>query len=147
MVRRLRALYSAVVSSSRLQLATVLAAALVVGACQQASAPPPNARQEPVPRLTVTVQQQRPDESTRTVGVEATNRTDAPVHVSAVRLSGGGLDGPITPLDTDLQPGLTVALRTPYGRPRCSDRHGPVTAHLRIGDRMVRYPVNAAGRD
>jgi hypothetical protein len=68
------------------------------------------------------------------------------VHVSAVRLTGGGLAGPTTPLDTELQPGLTVALRTSYGQPDCSDRQSPVVAHLTIGGRMASYPVDAAGR-
>jgi hypothetical protein len=109
-------------------------------------APAPTHQQEPRPRLAVSVQQQRPDEGTRTVGVDTTNRTTAPVHVSAVRLSGGGLDGPTTRLDTDLQPGLTVALRTPYGRPRCDDRDDAVTAHLRIDGRTLTYPVDAEGQ-
>jgi hypothetical protein len=95
----------------------------------------------------VSLQQQRPDESTRIVGVDTTNQTDTVVHVSGVRLRGGGLDGPLTPLDTDLLPGLTVALRTPYGRPKCTDRGSPVTAHLLIDGEMVRYPVDAAGQD
>jgi hypothetical protein len=81
----------------------------------------------PVPEVSVTVLQQRVDEATRMVGVEATNRGAAPVHVSSVRLSGGGLDSARTPLDTDLQPGLTVALRTSYGRPVCDDRTGRST--------------------
>ena len=81
------------------------------------------------------------------VGVDTTNRTDAAIHVSSVRLSGGGVDGPTTALDTDLQPGLTVALRTSYGRPRCADRTRPVTAHLEIGGRIITYPVDAEGQD
>jgi hypothetical protein len=126
--------------------AVALAGVLFLGGCDQptgTSAP----REPSAPRLQVTVQQQRPDESTRTVGVEATNQTDAPVHVSAVRLTGGGLAGPTTPLDTELQPGLTVALRTSYGRPDCSDRQSPVVAHLTIGGRVASYPVDAVGRD
>ena len=104
-------------------------------------------RLPPAPRVSVTVVQQRVDEATRTVGVEATNRGDAPVHVSSVRLSGGGLDAETTPLDTDLQPGLTVALRTSYGTPDCAERTGPVSATLEIDGRVVELPVDAAGQE
>lgn len=105
---------------------------------------------EPVaaaPDVTVSVLQQRVDESTRTVGVEATNRGSTPVHVSSVRLSGGGLDAAPTPVDTDLQPGLTVALRTSYGSPNCTDRSAAVTATLEIDGRVVDLPVDAAGEE
>ena len=119
---------------------------LLSAACTAASRPAPDSP-SPAPDLDVSVQQQRPDESTRVVGVDTTNRTDVPVHVSAVRLSGGGLDGPTTPLDTDLLPGITVALRTPYGRPSCAHRGGDVTAQLRVRGRTVTYPVDAAGQD
>jgi hypothetical protein len=122
----------------------VLIFALTLAACtstRSADEPAP----EPTPELAVTVLQQRVDATTRVVGVETTNREHAPVHVSAVRLSGGGLDGPTTPLDTDLLPKLTVALRTSYGRPMCDDRGGPVTAHLKIGGTWFAYAVDAAG--
>jgi hypothetical protein len=92
------------------------------------------------------VLQQRVDATTRIVGVNTTNRGTTPVHVSAVRLTGGGLPGRVTPLDTDLQPGLTVALRGSYGRPNCDNRAAPVTAHLRIAGTWVAYPVNRAGQ-
>jgi hypothetical protein len=80
------------------------------------------------------------------VGIDTTNQESAPVHVVAVRLSGAGLDGPVTRVDADLQPKLTVALRTSYGRPNCDDRSGPVIAHLQIGGSWIAYPVNSAGQ-
>lgn len=104
------------------------------------------AQRAPAPEVSVTVLQQRVDEATRTVGVETTNRGKRPVHVSSVRLSGGGLDAPTTPLDTDLQPGLTVALRTSYGRPDCDDRNDPVVAALEIDGRVVELPVDTDGQ-
>ncbi len=125
------------------RLAGLLAGAVALVGCSQHSAPP---RQPAAPDLRVTVLQQRVDEATRTVGVEVTNKTGAVVHVSSVRLSGGGVDGPTTPVDTDLQPGLTVALRTSYGRPSCGSRGGVVDAYLQIAGRDLRYQVNDAGR-
>jgi hypothetical protein len=98
------------------------------------------------PRLAVTVLQQRVDATTRMVGVDTTNHERAPVHVVAVRLSGAGLHGPVSQVDADLQPQLTVALRTSYGRPDCGDRSGPVVAHLQVGGRWIDYPVNKAGQ-
>jgi hypothetical protein len=97
--------------------------------------------------LSVTVVQQRIDEATRIVGVEATNHTSATVHVSAIRLSGAGLVGHAVARDTDLQPGVTVAMRTSYGRPDCDDRAGRVVAHLDVDGRTVDYPVDADGQD
>lgn len=112
-----------------------------------ASAAPSGASAEPpAPNLAVTVLQQRVDATTRIVGINTTNRGKAVVHVSAVRLTGAGLYGPVTLKDTDLQPHLTVALRTSYGRPQCDDRSGAVTAHLKIGGDWITYPVNAAGQ-
>jgi hypothetical protein len=119
--------------------AVIVACTLV--ACQGTEEAPP-----PPPEVSVTVLQQRVDEATRTVGVEATNRGQAPVHVSSVRLSGGGLDAQATPLDTDLQPGLTVALRTSYGRPDCGSRGEPVVATLEIDGRVVDLPVDEDGQ-
>jgi len=126
--------------------AVCLGAALALAGCG-GTAPPRADEPVPVPALTVSVLQQRVDETTRTVGVEATNSGDVAVHVSSVRLSGGGTDGPTTPLDTDLQPGLTVALRTSYGRPLCDDRADPVTAYLEVEGRLVDFPVDEAGQD
>jgi hypothetical protein len=100
----------------------------------------------PAPEVSVTVLQQRVDEATRTVGVEATNHGRTPVHVSSVRLSGGGLDSRASPLDTDLQPGLTVALRTSYGSPDCDDRDDPVVATLEVDGRAVELPVDGDGQ-
>ncbi len=137
-------------------MAGVVGLALLVSACSGTSSSPAPQRSAATaesiktlgeaPALRVTVQQQRVDATTRVVGVNTTNRGATPVHVSAVRLTGGGLAGPVTPLDTDLQPRLTVALRTPYGRPQCDDRAGAVTAHLQIGGRWINYPVSTSGQ-
>jgi hypothetical protein len=125
-----------------LSAATVVLLGVAGCAASEEPRQPPRA-----PKVSVTVLQQRVDEATRTVGVEATNRGDAPVHVSSVRLVGGGLDAQTTPLDTDLQPGLTVALRTSYGSPDCEDRVGRVSATLEIDGRIVELPVDAAGQE
>jgi hypothetical protein len=119
----------------------VAVAAMAIAGCDADPAP----REPALPEVAVTVVQQRVDEATRTVGVEATNSGAHPVHVSSVRLSGSGLDAPTTPLDTDLQPGLTVALRTSYGNPDCTDRTGSLVATLEIGGELVALPVDAAG--
>jgi hypothetical protein len=110
------------------------------------AAPSSASTQPPAPDLAVTVLQQRVDAATRMVGVDTTNREHATVHVAAVRLSGAGLDGPVTQVDADLLPKLTVALRTSYGRPSCDDRSGPVVAHLQINGRWIDYAVNRAGQ-
>ncbi len=123
--------------------ATVAVVALALVACDSTEEGPQPA---PAPEVSVTVLQQRVDEATRTVGVEATNRGKSPVHVSSVRLSGGGLDARATPLDTDLQPGLTVALRTSYGSPDCDDRGDPVVATLEVDGRVVELPVDTDGQ-
>jgi hypothetical protein len=131
-------------------IASVMALGLLLAGCTstsgQGSPPAATGTRPAAPQLRVTVQQQRVDATTRIVGVNTTNRGTAPVHVSAVRLTGGGLPGRVTPLDTDLQPGLTVALRGSYGRPHCGDRSTPVTAHLKIGGAWIDYPVNRAGQ-
>lgn len=124
-------------------MAAVAVVALALVACDGSEEGRQPARD---PEVSVTVLQQRVDEATRTVGVEATNHGTTPVHVSSVRLSGGGLDARATPLDTDLQPGLTVALRTSYGRPDCDDRADPVVATLEMDGRVVELPVDADGR-
>ena len=105
----------------------------------------PEPSEPALPDVTVTVVQQRVDEATRTVGVEATNSGADPVHVSSVQLSGGGLDAPATRLDTELHPGLTVALRTSYGKPDCTDRRSPLMATLDVDGELVDLPVDAAG--
>lgn len=115
-------------------------------ASQSVSPPDASATPSAAPRLAVTVLQQRVDANTRMVGINTTNREPAPVHVAAVRLSGAGVAGPVTQVDADLQPKLTLALRTSYGRPNCDNRSGPVVAHLQIGGRWVDYPVNNAGQ-
>jgi hypothetical protein len=127
-----------------------LALALLLAGCTSTSgrtAPPvTTATRPPAPHLAVTVQQQRVDATTRIVGVNTTNREKTPVHVQAVRLTGGGLPGRVTRVGTDLQPGLTVALRGSYGRPHCEDRSAPVTAHLKIGGTWIDYAVNRFGQ-
>lgn len=129
-----------------------LALALMLSACtshQITGAPKPTPSSAPpaaAPHLAVTVLQQRVDATTRMVGINTTSHEKAPVHVAAVRLSGAGLDGPATQVDADLQPGLTVALRTSYGRPHCDDRGGVLTAHLKIGGAWIDYAVNKAGQ-
>lgn len=137
--RQLRA-WSARPATVRLTLIGCCLAGVLFG-CD--SAPEP----QPAPDLSVTVVQQRIDEATRTVGVEATNNTSATVHVSAIRLSGAGLVGRSAPRDSVLQPGITVAMRTSYGRPDCDDRTGRVVAHLDVDGRTVDYPVDAEGQD
>ncbi len=130
-------------------LVSVLAGSLglvTLVACSSTPTTTPGVEPTSAGQLAVTVLQQRVDATTRTVGVETTNHGDKPVHVSAVRLSGGGIDGPTTKLDTDLQPGLTVALRTSYGRPDCADRDDPVVAHLTIGDRTDDFAVDRRGQ-
>lgn len=124
-----------------------MVALLTVAGCTSAPNATPTGAEQAAPDLAVTVLQQRVDATTRIVGVETTNRSDVAVHVSAVRLSGGGTNAAPTPLDTDLQPGLTVALRTSYGRPDCDDRADAVVAHLTVDGRTVALPVDEAGQD
>lgn len=124
--------------------ALVLVAAALVGCTSGGPDEPAPPRASP--DLAVTVQQQRVDATTRIVGVEVTNREDAPVQVAAVRLRGGGLDGPVTTVDTELRPDLTVALRTSYGRPACADRSQPVVAELEIAGAWIAYDVDSAGQ-
>ncbi len=137
-----------------MRLAAALSAALVLAACSGTSSSNtakspstvPSASSPAAPPLRVTVLQQRVDATTRMVGVDTTNRGTSPVHVSAVRLSGGGIQSPVTPKDTVLQPRLTVALRISYGRPHCDGRSAPLTAHLKVDGRWFDYPVNPAGQ-
>jgi hypothetical protein len=129
--------------------AAVALTLLLVGCSSTPSADAPQATRTSsvsAPHLAVTVLQQRVDATTRMVGVDTTNHERTPVHVDAVRLTGGGLDAPVTEVDADLQPRLTVALRGSYGRPDCTDRSGPVVAHLQIGGRWIAYPVDRAGQ-
>jgi hypothetical protein len=138
--RRLRASWSAEPGTVKLALIGCCLAG-VLSSCE--SAPEP----QPAPDLSVTVVQQRIDEATRIVGVEATNNTSAAVHISAIRLSGAGLVGRSVPRDSVLQPGIPVAMRTSYGPPDCDDRTGRVVAHLDVDGRTVDYPVDDEGQD
>lgn len=106
----------------------------------------PSAPQSPVPKLHVTVQQQRFDGNTRTVGVETTNLGDVAVEVSSVQLVSDQFAGPKTSIGSVLNPGRTIAFRTSYGRPNCRATSGPVLARLDVAGTPFERPVDREGR-
>ncbi len=114
------------------------------------SAPSTSAPQSPeptlAPKLDVTVQQQRFDSNTRTVGVETTNLGDVAVEVLSVQLVSDQFAGPKTRIGSVLDPGRTIAFRTSYGRPNCRATPGPVLARLDVDGTPFERPVDREGR-
>ncbi|MBA2698497.1 MAG: hypothetical protein H0U61_06950 [Nocardioidaceae bacterium] len=94
----------------------------------------------------VTVQQQRFDGNTRTVGVETTNLGDVAVEVLSVQLVSDQFAGPKTSIGSVLNPGRTIAFRTSYGRPNCRATSGPVLARLDVDGTPFERPVDREGR-
>lgn len=130
-----------------LVVGTLLAAAVLAGCGADGSGSgdrgPPRAQS-----LSGTLAQYREDEVTHSLKIELTNSGASTVRVRSLRVSWPGLSGtdPVE-ADYDVTPGVTVALRVPYGDAVCTRATRPtdtVQAEIVTPDAQITLPLEAS---
>ncbi len=102
----------------------------------------------PAPNLSGTLAQYREDEVTHSLKIELTNSGATTVRVSSLRVSWRGLSGTdAVQVDYDVTPGVTVALKVPYGDAVCTSATRPtdaVQAEVVTPDAQITLPLKAS---
>ncbi len=102
----------------------------------------------PAPNLSGTLQQYREDEVTHSLKIELKNAGTTTVRVSSLAVSWPGLSGTDpAQVDYDVPPGVTVALKVPYGDAVCTSPTrptDPVQAEVVTPDSQLEIPLAAS---
>ncbi len=132
----------------------VACALLAAVSCTASQTPTPSATGQPATRdqarFDATLVQQRPDEGTRRIAAELTNRGSSSVTVESVALDSPGFQPlPATSKDTTFAVNQTIDLTMQYGEPRCTgsaaNRAAGFTVVLADGSRL-KLPLDRAGQ-